>query len=113
MTSAACQAGTLLMQQATQATYALGQAMVVMPLMLSCGSVPSLLASQFNASQRCTAFCLSYSLAVALVGGSAPLIGSWLLDERHWSWGPAVDTLLWLPACLWALDRQRHARVPG
>jgi len=57
----------------------------------------------FPLQLRCTGFSLAYSLVVAVLGGTAPLLGSWFLGELGWSWGPALYTLLWLPPCLWAL----------
>jgi MHS family proline/betaine transporter-like MFS transporter len=93
----------LLMQQATLLGVWLGQLLAVVPLMLICGSFPSLLPGQFPPGFRCTGFSLAYSLVVAVLGGTAPLLASWLLGERQWSWGPALYTLAWLPACLWAL----------
>jgi MHS family proline/betaine transporter-like MFS transporter len=93
----------LLMQQATLLSVWLGQLLAVVPLMLICGSFPSLLPGQFPPSLRCTGFSLAYSLVVAVLGGTAPLLASWFLGAKHWSWGPALYTLAWLPACLWAL----------
>jgi len=92
-----------LMQQATVASLWAGQLLAVVPLMLILGSYPSLLPGLFPASLRCTGFSLAYSLVVAVMGGTAPLLGSWMLMDMGWTWGPALYTLLWLPACLWAL----------
>lgn len=92
-----------LMQQATLTGVWLGQLLALVPLMLIVGSYPSLLPAQFPANLRCTGFSLAYSLVVAVMGGTAPLVGSWLLGETSWSLGPAVYTLAWLPVCLWAL----------
>jgi MHS family proline/betaine transporter-like MFS transporter len=86
---------------------ALGQLLAVLPLMLVCGAFPALLPAQFAPAQRCTAFSLAYSLVVALVGGTAPLLASWMVLERGWGLAPGLYALLWLPACLWALRRFR------
>lgn len=94
----------LLMQQATLSSFWIGQLLAVVPLMFICGSYPTLLPAMFPANLRCTGFSLAYSLVVAVLGGTAPLLASWLLGERGWSWGPALYTLLWFPACLWALS---------
>jgi MHS family proline/betaine transporter-like MFS transporter len=93
----------LLMQQATVVGVWLGQLLALVPLMLICGSYPSLLPGQFPANLRCTGFSLAYSLVVAVLGGTAPLVGSLLLGEMSWRLGPAFYTLAWLPVCLWAL----------
>ena len=95
----------LLMQQATPISLAIGQLMAMLPLMLILGAYPALLPGLFPISQRCTAFSLSYSMVVAVLGGTAPLLATWMVAEMSWSLGPAIYTLLWLPACLWALGR--------
>jgi len=100
---------SLLMQQTSVAGLWFGQLLAVAPLMLICGAYPSLLPEQFPASLRCTGFSLAYSLVVAVLGGTAPLLVTWLLGGLGWSWGPALYTLLWLPACLWALRGLRVA----
>ncbi len=100
-------AACLAMQAGNLSGLALGQLLAVLPLMLVCGAFPALLPAQFAPAQRCTAFSLAYSLVVALVGGTAPLLGSWMVLERGWSLGPPLYTLLWLPACLWAVGRFR------
>ena len=94
----------LAMQSGSLPGLALGQLLAVLPLMLVCGSFPALLPAQFAARQRCTAFSLAYSLVVALVGGTAPLLASWMVLERGWGLAPGLYALLWLPAALWALQ---------
>jgi len=101
----------LLMQQATAISLAIGQLMAMVPLMLILGAYPALLPGLFPISQRCTAFSLAYSLVVAVLGGTAPLLATWMVAEKGWSFGPALYTLLWLPACLWALGRCRTSRT--
>jgi len=63
----------------------------------------------FPASLRCTGFSWAYSLVVAVLGDTAPLLANWMMAQRGWGWGPATYTLLWFPACLWALSGM-HAR---
>lgn len=97
----------LLMQQAQPTSLAIGQLMAVVPLMLILGAYPALLPGLFPANQRCTSFSLAYSLVVAVLGGTAPLLATWMVAQQGWTYGPAAYTLLWLPACLWALGRCR------
>lgn len=80
----------LLMQKATLVGVWLGQLLALVPFMLICGSYPSLLPGQLPADLRCTGFSLAYSLVVAVLGGTAPLVSSWLLGEMPWSFGPAL-----------------------
>ena len=99
------------MQQATTAGLALGQLLAVVPLMLILGAYPALLPAQFPMAQRCTSFSLAYSLVVAVLGGTAPLLATWMVAERGWSLGPAFYTLLWLPICLGSLRRCRDSTL--
>jgi hypothetical protein len=64
---------------------------------------PSLLPSLFGEGSQCTGFSISYSLTVALVGGTVPLVAAWMLGEVGWSWGPGLYCALWAIPSLWAL----------
>jgi MFS family permease len=65
--------------------------------------IPSLMPSLFGEGSRCTGFSISYSLTVALVGGTVPLVAAWMLGEVGWSWGPGLYCALWAIPSLWAL----------
>jgi MHS family proline/betaine transporter-like MFS transporter len=55
------------------------------------------------AKQRCAVFSISYSLAMAIFAGTAPLICSWLLVEKGLHWGPAFYCLIFALPALWAV----------
>jgi MHS family proline/betaine transporter-like MFS transporter len=93
----------VLMQQATPLGVMAGQGLALIPLMLILGTYPSLLPSLFAEESRCTGFSISYSLTVALVGGTVPLVAAWMLGEVGWSWGPGLYCALWAIPSLWAL----------
>ena len=93
----------LLMQQATTFGVAAGQLIALIPVMLILGCYPALLPGLFGNTTRCTGFSIGYSLTVALLGGTAPLVAAWLLGEMHWSWGPGLYAALWAIPSLWAL----------
>ena len=93
----------VLMQQATPLGVMAGQGLALVSLMLLLGTYPSLLPSLFAEGSRCTGFSLSYSLTVALLGGTVPLIAAWMLGEVGWSWGPGLYCALWAIPSLWAL----------
>jgi len=91
----------VLMQQATPLGVMAGQGLALLPLMLILGTYPSLLPSLFGEGSRCTGFSISYSLTVALVGGTVPLVAAWMLGEVGWSWGPGLYCALWaIPSVL-------------
>ena len=79
--------------------------LLLMPVMLYSGVYPSLLPFLFPAGMRCSSFSFSYSLIVALLGGTAPLVATWLLQSLRLDYAPALYCLLWVPPTLWALHR--------
>lgn len=83
----------------------LGQFILLMPVTLYHGIYPSLLAFWFPEDIRCSSFSFSYSLIVALLGGTAPLVATWLLQAFRLDYAPALYCLLWVPPALWALHR--------
>jgi MHS family proline/betaine transporter-like MFS transporter len=82
---------------------ALAQALGVLPVMLTMGAQGVMAVELVPARERCTVFSISYSLAMALFAGTAPLVCSWLLLEQGWSWGPALYCLLFALPALWAV----------
>ena len=93
--------GMLLAGSGSLVGFAFGQLMVLVPMMLYLGVYPSLLPYLFPSKIRCSGFSLSYSLSVAIVGGTAPMAATWLLQEQGWSQGPAWYCVIWaIPALL-------------
>ncbi len=83
---------------------ALAQAVGVLPVMLTMGAQGVMAVELVPPRQRCTVFSISYSLAMALFAGTAPLVCSWLL-EQGWHWGPLLYCLLYAVPALWAVRR--------
>jgi MHS family proline/betaine transporter-like MFS transporter len=103
--------GIVLVGLGTPLAFAVGQLTVLVPLMLYLGVYPSLLPYLFPSEQRCSAFSFSYSLVVALVGGTLPLIATALLDKLRLGQGPALYCLIWaLPTVLAHRDLERHVQ---
>jgi MHS family proline/betaine transporter-like MFS transporter len=106
--------GMVLIGVGTPFAFAVGQLTVVLPLMLYLGVYPSLLPNVFPAPQRCSAFSFSYSLVVAVVGGTLPLIATFLQDSLHLAQGPAVYCLIWaLPTVLAHRHLERYLQPDG
>ena len=57
-------------------------------LALNDGVLPSFLAEQFTTRVRFTGFALTFNLANALFGGTAPMIATWLVGRTHWTVAP-------------------------
>jgi MHS family proline/betaine transporter-like MFS transporter len=54
------------------------------------GPIPCVLAEMFRPATRCTAFSLSYNLAIGLAGGTAPMVAVYLVNREQYDMGPAV-----------------------
>lgn len=54
------------------------------------GPIPCVLAEMFRPATRCTAFSLSYNLAIGLAGGTAPMVAVYLVNREQFDMGPAV-----------------------
>ena len=93
--AAAVLPGMLLIAAGTPLSFGVGQLIVLVPLMLYFGVYPSLLPSLFPLAQRCSAFSLSYSLVVAVLGGTLPLIATWLEASLGLTQGPPLYCLIW------------------
>lgn len=101
--------GMLLIAAGTPLAFGVGQLIVLVPLMLYLGVYPSLLPRLFPAAQRCSAFSFSYSLVVALLGGTLPLVATWLEASLGFTQGPALYCLIWAVPTLLAYRRlERH-----
>ncbi len=81
----------------------IGQALGVLPVMLTMGAQGVMAVEMVSERQRCTVFSIAYSLAMALFAGTSPLVCSWLLEKQGWQWGPAVYCSLYAIPALWAL----------
>ena len=104
--------GMLLIGSGTALAFAIGQLAVLVPLMLYLGVYPSLLPYLFPAAQRCSAFSFSYSLVVALLGGSVPFLATLLQESLGWMQGPAVYCLIWaLPTLLAYRNLEQHLHL--
>jgi MHS family proline/betaine transporter-like MFS transporter len=104
--------GMLLITAGTPLAFGVGQLIVLVPLMLYLGVYPSLLPCLFPAAQRCGAFSLSYSLVVALLGGTLPLIATWLEASLGLTQGPALYCLIWAVPTLLAYRQMERHLVP-
>ena len=111
MLSVAVLPGMLLIATGTPLAFGLGQLIVLVPLMLYLGVYPSLLPGLFPAAQRCSAFSFSYSLVVALLGGTLPLVATWLEASLGLTQGPALYCLIWaVPTLLAYRGLERYLR---
>jgi len=105
-------AALLLGQAGSLAGLAAALALVLLPLMATMGAQGVLGVALVPAGQRCAVFSIAYSLAMALFAGTAPLVASWLLEQR-WPWATPLYGLLWGLAALAALRGVAGGSDPG
>ena len=87
---------------------AIGQSLVVAPVMLLFGTQGILISRLVKPEQRCSVFAIGYSLAVALFAGTAPMVTAWLLEINAWAWGPAAYCFIYAIPAIYALHSLRN-----
>ena len=92
-----------LAQQGGSQGLAKAQMLGVAPVMIAMGAQGVMAVELVPAKQRCAVFSISYSLAMAIFAGTAPLICSWLLVENGLHWGPVIYCLIFALPALWAV----------
>jgi MHS family proline/betaine transporter-like MFS transporter len=87
---------------------AIGQALIVAPVMLLFGAQGILISRLVKPEQRCSVFAIGYSLAVAVFAGTAPMVTAWLLEINAWTWGPAAYCFIYAIPAIYALHSLRN-----
>jgi MFS transporter, MHS family, proline/betaine transporter len=87
---------------------AIGQALIVAPVMLLFGAQGILISRLVKPEQRCSVFAIGYSLAVAVFAGTAPMVTAWLLEINAWAWGPAAYCFIYAIPAIYALHSLRN-----
>ena len=54
------------------------------------GTMPAVFVSLFPAEARCSALSIGYNTALALFGGTAPLIATYLVSATGWTGAPGL-----------------------
>jgi MHS family proline/betaine transporter-like MFS transporter len=87
---------------------AIGQALIVAPVMLLFGAQGILISRLVKPEQRCSVFAIGYSLAVAIFAGTAPMVTAWLLEINAWTWGPAAYCFIYAIPAIYTLHSLRN-----
>lgn len=87
---------------------AIGQGLIVAPVMLLFGAQGILISRLVKPEQRCSVFAIGYSLAVAIFAGTAPMVTAWLLEINAWTWGPAAYCFIYAIPAIYALHSLRN-----
>ena len=106
--------GLLILAKGGPVSFAMGQAMVLLPIFFYSGVTPLLHPLFFPGGSRCASFSFSYSLVVAVVGGTAPIVSTWLRDLKGWPNGLILYLLILAVPAFWAWSSgPRHLRFQG
>ena len=87
---------------------AIGQSLIVAPVMMLFGAQGILISRLVKPEQRCSVFAIGYSLAVAIFAGTAPMVTAWLLEIKAWTWGPAAYCFIYAIPAIYALRSLRN-----
>ncbi len=92
-----------LCQSGIKSEFAIGQALVGIPVSILFGLQGAMIVELTPAAIRCSLFSVAYSLAIALFAGTSPLIATWLTQSLKWHWGPVTYLMVGLLVSLWTL----------
>ncbi|MFT4274508.1 MAG: MFS transporter [Pantoea sp.] len=63
------------------AAIVIGMAVLILGMLFFEGTIPATLTSLFGTTVRYSCFAISYNLSVSLLGGTAPLVNTWLIEK--------------------------------
>lgn len=93
----------------------LGQLILVIPVGFILGTAPALLVELFPTEIRLTEYSIAYNLGLGLVGGTAPLVSTWLIDQTNHTIAPVFYLLgmlaLSILAVSFMVDRSRNPLI--
>jgi MFS transporter, MHS family, proline/betaine transporter len=93
--------------------FLLGQLLIAVPMGVVFGVQGVMISEMLPRDVRCTVFSVSYSLAMGLFAGTAPMVAEWMLKRENWHLGPAFYMVGWLAVALWCIrSREETAYKP-
>jgi len=89
-----------------------GQLLMAVPLGMALGLQGAMLVEIFPLRTRVTSMSLAYSVTLALAGGTAPLVATWLIDTFGQPLAPACYIMLYgaIGLALMATMKETNAR---
>ncbi|MBI5572513.1 MAG: MFS transporter [Desulfomonile tiedjei] len=88
--------------------FLVGQLLMAVPMGLVFGVQGVMISEMLPRDVRCTVFSVSYSLAMGLFAGTAPMVAEWMMMRANWHLGPAFYMVGWLAVALWCISRRRE-----
>lgn len=98
------------------AAIVIGMAVLILGMLFFEGTIPATLTSLFGTTVRYSCFAISYNLSVSLLGGTAPLVNTWLIEKTGVTLIPAFylmgGAVLGLLA-LWKMQDRTGQALPS
>jgi MHS family proline/betaine transporter-like MFS transporter len=94
--------------------FVLGQILVAIPIGMALGLQGAMVVEIFPLRTRITSMSLAYSLTLALAGGSAPLVSSWLIETFGNPLLPAYYIMMYAligVAIMWPMEETNTRRL--
>jgi MHS family proline/betaine transporter-like MFS transporter len=94
--------------------FVLGQILVAIPIGMALGLQGAMVVEIFPLRTRVTSMSLAYSITLALAGGSAPLVSSWLIESLGQPLAPAYYIMLYSViglAIMWPMAETNTRRL--
>lgn len=88
--------------------FLIGQLVMAVPMGVVFGVQGVMISEMLPRDVRCTVFSVSYSLAMGLFAGTAPMVAEWMLKRENWHLGPAFYMVAWLVVSLWCISRSQE-----
>jgi MHS family proline/betaine transporter-like MFS transporter len=79
----------------TPAQFTYGQIFMAIPLGMALGLQGAMVVEIFPLRTRVTSMSFAYSITLALAGGTAPLVSTWLIDRLDHPLAPAYYVMLY------------------
>ncbi len=84
-----------MMMYGTARAFTIGQVMMAVPLGMALGLQGAMVVEIFPLRTRVTSMSFAYSITLALAGGTAPLVSTWLIETLGQPLAPAYYIMLY------------------
>ncbi|MTI62529.1 MFS transporter [Methylophaga sp.] len=109
---AACALAFIWMQNGNPIAIFVGQIITGLILAVPLGAAPAMFAELFPEDDRLTGYSIVFNVGLGLVGGTTPMLASWLILISGSALAPVALTLIWaviaIGALMWMRDRSRE-----
>ena len=103
-----------LMLDGSLTQFLLGQVMLAVPLGMALGLQGAMVVEIFPLRTRVTSMSVAYSVTLALAGGTAPMVATWLIDTMKQPLAPAYYVFLYGAlglAIMWPMKETNARRL--